>query len=548
MRPIIIKLGMVLAIFAACPLTAQTALDRVDPTQEEERAQDAERVRPSVDARIGTVQPVASVAPSGTYTVSAIMLVGLVALETGDFADILESYAGRKLSGVDLVDLSNAIASRARAEGYLFATAAIPPQPLGLGILRLSIDEGAIDEIRLEGEDDPAIRAQLAPLLNSGPVTLGRLERQVLLADDISGVRIRRTRYEREGERGVLLVETTREYFAGRAEITNDGSEPVGPLRARIDVDLNGLISPFDEVDLTFSTNPVEPGELQFASARYTVTINSAGTEISTNGSYSVTRPGSFLTNRDIFGESTRVGVRISHPVLRSRTISAWVQGTLELRDLRQDRFGTLVRHDRIPVARVGIYGLGNWGNNRLRGRIEVSQGLDILNATQLGDPLASRDDAAPDFTTVSAWAEYRRRLDHGLSVAMAGRGQISSEPLLIAEDLGIGGPRFLRGYNFSERTGDEGIMGFGELRYDWRNALGILRRAQFYGYADGGVVSNLQDGRGGGSLASAGGGIRTDITRELDFNVELAVPLTGPRFDSDDESPRVNVSMSHTF
>ncbi|MBU1254621.1 MAG: ShlB/FhaC/HecB family hemolysin secretion/activation protein, partial [Alphaproteobacteria bacterium] len=183
-----------------------------------------------------------------------------------------------------------------------------------------------------------------------------------------------------------------------------------------------------------------------------------------------------------------------------------------------------------------------------LRGRLTLSQGLDILGATQRGDPLASRPDASPDFTTLSGWVDWERGLSRSVSLALAARGQISSTSLLITEDIGLGGNRFLRGYNFGERSGDEGIMGFAELRYDWDDAFGLVRRMQFYGYADGGVVGNLDGGRGSGSLASGGGGIRTDITRDLDLDLELAIPLTGPRYDTDDKSPRLNVSVSQSF
>ena len=52
----------------------------------------------------------------------------------------------------------------------------------------------------------------------------------------------------------------------------------------------------------------------------------------------------------------------------------------------------------------------------------------------------------------------------------------------------------------------------------------------------------------GGGSLASSGGGIRTDLTRNLDLDLELAFPLTGPRYDTDDKSPRFNVAVTQSF
>ena len=547
MRFFTFGLAMTGGLASAVPAQGQNALDLTDPTQEEERAEELLPDPPPSDPTILTRERASTAELEGAYRVGSILVTGLSALKAGDFADIVEAYAGRELTGAQLETLTDALARRARDEGYLFATATIPPQALELGVLRVIVSEGRIDEVRLSGVDDPAIRARLMPLVGA-PVTMARLERQVLLADDLSGVRIREVRFEREDDRGVLLIETTRERFVGRAEIANDGSRPVGPVRARIDFDANALLLPTDAVDLTFSTNPFEPGELQFAGARYTVTVGEAGTELSVYGSYSATHPGSFLEDRDIFGESTRIGLGVSHPVRRQRDWSVWVEGALELRDLRQDRFGSLVRHDRIPVARIGLYTRADWGENRLRARIEASQGLDIFGATEPNDPLASRDDASAQFTTVYAWADYRRSLVENVSLALAARGQIASAPLLISEDLGLGGSRFLRGYDFSERTGDEGVMGFGELRYDWRDPFGLFRRAQLYTYADGGVVTNLQDGRGGGSLASAGGGVRTDATRDLDLDLEVAVPLTGPRFDTDDVSPRLNVSLSHSF
>jgi len=119
---------------------------------------------------------------------------------------------------------------------------------------------------------------------------------------------------------------------------------------------------------------------------------------------------------------------------------------------------------------------------------------------------------------------------------------------VLATEDIGLGGTSFLRGYDFNERSGDNGIMGFGELRFDWRGEGFWLPRGQAYIFADAGVVSNLEDGFGGGSLASAGGGVRLDLTRDLDLGVEVAVPLTGVRRDSDSAGPLFNLRVGQAF
>lgn len=547
MRPTILALGAAAAAASPWPVLAQSVLDRTDPAQEEQQEREERNEREEGAADLPPIaaeeQPSGTV-PESIYAVGPIVIEGVAELSVSDFVDIVERYSGRNLTEDELNMLANEIASRARQRGYIFATAMIEPQSLRAGVLRVRLNEGVIDEIRIEGDDDPAIRAQLEPLRREGPVTLEMLERQLLLAGDISGAYIRRTYYEREGEVGVLIVEASRSDASGSIELENDGSKPVGPERARIDVDLNGLITPFDEVDLTYSTTPLQPKELQYARARYFVVANTSGTEIGADVSFSTTEPGAYLADRDVFGRFWRIGVEARHPLVRSRDASLWAEAEFEVRDLRQERDGRLARHDRIPVIRAGLYTIAKAAGGRLSGKLTYSQGLDILGATDLGDPLASRDDASAVFSSLYAWADWDRDLFSNFSLELAGRAQLSTDPLLSTEDLGLGGNSFLRGYSYSERSGDEGIMGSGELRYDWRDAAGLVRNLQLYAYADGGVVGNLADGRGSGSLASAGGGFRTDITRNLDFDAEIAVPLTGPRYDTDDQSPRINIRI----
>ena len=536
-------------LLAGHGLAAQDALDRTNPAQQFERERPMEMVDETVRIEFQPVlaMPTRSGEGSG-YAVGAIVIDGLVALGRADFADVIEPYAGRSLERAELRQLTDAIASHARARGYLLATAWIPEQALAGGVLRVRVDEGGIDEIRIEGSDDPAIRRQLQRLLALRPLTLADLQREVLLADDIPGVWIRKTRFERDGERRILVVDARRQDFGGSIQLATDGTKPVGPVRARIDLDANGLISPRDRVDLSFSATPLDPEELAFFSARYNVVVNDAGTSIGAFATYSRTEPGAYLANRELLGESWQAGVRMRHPLLRGQRRSLWLEASAEVQDLRQDSFATLARQDRIALARLGFYGFGPLAGGTLQGRATVTQGLDILGATSLGDPLASRIDAPPGFTSVSWWLNWRRGLARRLSLSLAASGQLSSDPLLIGENFALGGNAYLRGYDFAQAIGDQGVAGLGELRYDWPKALGALDHLQLYAFADGGMVSNRTVGRGTTPLASSGAGLRADVTRKLDFDLEVAVPLTEPRYDTGDNTPRINVRVSQSF
>lgn len=532
------------ALVAGSPALAQTTLDQTDPTQAEEAdefSSEDEVVPPTriVPRTVDTDTP-----QDGIYSIGPIAIVGLSHMSVADFVDIVERYGSRDLTGQELGELTNAVVARAQSLGYIFASAYIDPQTLQAGVLRVRVDEGTIARIRIDGADDPAIRSQLAPLLDGRPITRERLERQLLLTDDVSGVWVRRAYFERDGQDGVLVLETRRSRASGSITFENDGSAPVGPERLRVDGDFNGIIVPADEIDVTIATTPFEPEELQYGRIEYQAVLNSSGTQAGISASYSQTDPGAYLDDDEVFGKSTLVGIEVRHPFMRSRDFSVWGEAAFQVRDLRQERGGILARHDRIPVLRLGAYILGQPAGGRLRARLTYSQGLSIFDATQKGDPLASRDDASATFSSLEGWAEWERDLASDFSIELAAKGQISTDPLLSTEDLGLGGNSFLRGYPYSQRSGDEGVMGSGELRYDWADAMNLLDNMQVYAYADGGVVGNLEGGFGSGSLASAGGGVRTDIVSGLDFDVELAVPLTGPRYDTDNANPRVNVKL----
>lgn len=542
-----ISLGPLL--LAGHGLAAQDVFDRTSPVQQVERERPLAEVEAAIRIEVQPVldQPL-SPADTATLAVGSVVIDGLEVLSRRDFAAAIEPFAGRNLDRTELRQLTDAVAEAARQRGYILATAWIPEQALVGGMLRVRVDEGAIDDVRVEGSDDPAIRTQLQRLIGRGPITLDALQREVLLADDLPGVWIRGTRFENDGQRRVLVVDARRQDFSGSALVTTDGTRPVGPVRARIDLNANGLISPRDRVDLSYTMSPIDPDELRFVNARYSVVVNDHGTVLGLFGSYSQTQPGAYLADRQIEGEAWQGGIRLRHPLMRSQQRSLWLEASAELQDLRQDRAGVLSRQDRIALARVGFYGYAPLAGGTLQGRATVSHGFDVLDATRLGDPLASRTDASSEFTTLLWWLGWQRGLAKRVSLSLAASGQFASDPLLIGESFALGGNAFLRGYDFSQRVGDQGIAGVGELRYDWPDAMGLVPNVQLYAFADGGTVSNLADGLGGGSLASSGGGFRADITRNLDLDFEIAVPLTEDRYDTDDKTPRLNLRVVQSF
>ncbi|MGN6819866.1 MAG: ShlB/FhaC/HecB family hemolysin secretion/activation protein [Sphingomonas sp.] len=537
------------SIAAAPEAHAQSALDRTTPPVRgpETTAPDVPPSAPTV--AIDNSAPVtATPIDAPAITVGAISLNGLAVLSLDQFTDIMGDYIGRSLSPADLAALANRVAQRARDRGYVFAAARIAPQKLAAGILVVEVDEGRIDRIDVQGSDNKAVRAALDPLANGQPVSMDDLERRLLIAGDIDGIRIKQTRYVRDGEQRVLVVTVVQNRATARVAIRNDGTRPIGPVQIHIEGMVSQLLASDDSLTVDYSTAVPQVDELQYARVRYEKRLNASGTELSLTSTFSAVRPGSYLSGYEILGRNWSQSIAVLQPLLRRRRASLWLNASAEIDSLTQRRGGQLVRRDRETVLRLGLYGYEDFLGGRLRASAVLSQGLDLFDATEPGDPLASRYDSDGSFTAANLWFEWTRSLGSGFSVRLAGDSQLASQPLLISEEVALGGSGFLRGYDWSERSGDKGAMGLAELRYDVKRPFGIADRAQLYAFGDGGVVRNLSNGFGGGSLASAGGGVRVDFSRVIGATAEVAVPLSGPRYDTGNRQPRLNFGLSTSF
>lgn len=536
-------------VMGAPPAVGQRALDRVNPGTIENR--EAMPLKPAVGQPPTPiiVPPTATVAIGSTpITVGAIALVGLQILKPSEFAEVFETYVGRTLSPGALAGLADAIVERARARGYPFASAWIEPQTLTAGLLRVRIDEGSIDDIRVSGNDNPAVRRALAPLVGSGPVTLAALERRLLLAGDIDGLWLKRTQFVREQGRGILLVDVGRDRTKLQLTLANDGTKPIGPIQLQLDGAISQLFASDDSLSATLITTPLQPEEFAYARLRYAKRVSRTGTEVSLTGSYSTSHPGSYLSDRDISGESWSLTAGMLQPLLRTRKASLWGQASFSVRQVSQSRRDVLARSDRLSVARAGIYGFSAALGGKLRINATLSQGLDILGAPRQGDPLASRGDADGSFTTLSMFADWTSPSVGPASVRLSASGQLASQPLLVSEEAGLGGGSFIRAYDYSERMGDQGYMASAELRFGLGEKIGFILNPQLYTFVDGGRVTNLENGFGGGTLFSSGGGLRASLTHNLQAGAEIAVPLSGIRYDSGNENPVFNFRLSKTF
>lgn len=487
---------------------------------------------------------------AGVVTTGSVsVFVGAVSIDGGPevsraaLAPAIDGFVGKQADAAMLQALARSVADRARQQGYIFASAMIPQQQVAGGTVTVQLDAGRIDAVRVIGSRSARLRRTLSQIVGQA-VRRADFERQLLVAGDIPGIAIVSTRYAREGGQAVLIVEVQEDRVSGSVNVDNFGPRSLGPVRTRLRVDLSGLLGD-DVLTVQAVSTPADPRELAYGSVRYTKAVGDAGTQVGVAVAAGGTRPGG--SGGRLTGKSRYAALFASHPIVRGNHKSLWANAEIAVLTVDQNFEGQRVQHDALVTLTASAFANARIAGGWLSGSIGVVQGLGFDGTTVAGDPKSSRADGSARFTKGFFWAEYTRELGGGRSIRLGANGQLADRPLLAAQEIGLGGPGFGRGYDFSERFGDNGLLGAIELRQRFKRPLRFIDWVQLYGFADGGKVWNLDQGFGGGSLFSGGGGLRGAIGRS-EFGIEAAYPLSGPRYESGNRDPRINLSLGYRF
>ena len=478
--------------------------------------------------------------------VGAVRISGGSALPQSAFAEIADKYVGQSVDKAGLQELARAIATEARSKGFIFASAAIPAQSVDMGIIQVDLNEGDVDEVRISGTRNRRVRSILNRLVGKG-AQRDDVERAILIAGDVPGITIEKTNYVRDSGRGILIVKASENRSGGQVRLDNYGTSSTGPLRARLGLELNGLLTSDDSVTVNVIGNPVDPTELVYVSAQYSVGLGNSGTTASLSAGSGRTEPGGRRPGFESVGRSSYISGSLTAPIIRSNYANLFVLAELSYLTVDQDYIAFGLENDDIVTLTASAWGNVRVAGGRMSGGVSITRGLGILGATELNDPLSSRFDGSGQFTKANSWLNWTGGIGGDFSLRLALNAQIASRPLLASQTIGLGGPSFGRGYDFSERVGDNGVLGLAELRHNFDKPLPFINWAQVYGFVDGGYVYDLRDGLGGSSLYSAGGGVRSGLG-DANIAFQVALPINTARGSSGDKSPHVNFSVGYDF
>jgi hemolysin activation/secretion protein len=551
---------LLLAACASMPARAQQANQPAyDPRQTEKRFEDLQSGQgPTTRSRLPMprlARPEGQADTRPLFVLRRVAITGAVAIPRDRLATAYQPYLGKKVSQADLNAIATSVGDVYRAEGFHLSRAIVPPQDIQGGSIRLEVVEGAITEVVLKGEgaEQFGVRPMLDAVAAEHPARLATLERQLLLINGRPGVRIDDTALEEIGTasgRFRLTVYLKTWHFFTSFGADNLGSSAVGPRQSYATAAFNSYLAPGDTLVVNLSTTPADPRQLAFGRVAYDVPVGTDGARVGASGYYSEVWPGDV---RHLYNDNTKTETFEFHGSvvpLQSQKSTLTLTAAMNFSNVTEnDVFGAIYA-DRIRTLSLSSdYRLQDpfGGTNYLT--VGYRQGLDILGASRRDDDFLSRDGASSDFSVANLWFTRYQTLSDAWSVKLSGAGQWASRPLFTSQQFYLGGAAFGRGYGSAEISGDNGVAGSFELRFDQKLNLRYLGGYQLYGFVDSGVAwnvgYNLSDGL---ALTSAGGGVRLFLFDDWQADIGVAAPLSYRAPDNSSRTARLLFSLSSAF
>ena len=541
------------------PANAQQANPGFDPRQTEKHFEDLQSANghpawPSLRVPSLARQTVTA-DNKPKFLLRGVVVTGATVIPPEQLAASYRPYLGRQVSQADLTTIAQAIGELYRAAGFHLSRAIVPPQDIADGRVRIRVIEGSITDVTLKGDgaEQFGVRPLLDPVLAEHPSRLATLERQLLLINGRPGVRITDSAIEEIGGptgsfRLVLTLKTWHVYTS--QGLDNLGSAAVGPWQAYAAAAFNSYLRPGDTLAVNLSTIANDPRELGFGRIAYDTPVGTDGLRIGGSALFSEVHPGD---DRRLTNDNTRTEAYEIHgsivPVQSQRSTLTLTAAAGFSNVSENDVFGPIYMDHIRAVSLTSAYRLKDEFGGTNYATTTYRQGLDIFGASQFGDNFVSHFGAAPNFSVLDFYYTRYQTLNDAWSARIVMASQTASGPLYTSQQFYLGGAAFGRGYGAAEISGDNGLAGSFELRFDRHPNFRYLAGYQLYGFVDAGAVWNDGYRVGDGlALTSAGGGVRFFLWDHLRADIGVAFPLSYRAPDNEMRNARLLFSVSNAL
>lgn len=474
-----------------------------------------------------------------TVYVSTFDITGNRVISKKELLLALGDYIERNLTLQQLNDAANVITKYYRNKGYIISYAYIPPQVVSNSTILISVVEGEIGDIYVEGLSDykkEFILKHLAPLQKGIILDTKVLERRLLILNSYMDLKVNATLKpgKRKGTSDIIIYAQDTNPYRASFSVDNYGNKLTNEYRLNGAAMIGNVIKSGDRLALNLSLglDNFNPWELFFGRIDYRLPFGSNGFKMG----FAYARSNYIVTNTfDILGlegYSNDYSIYTEYPlVLRNKgTLNlgagVYVKDSADKINLFNTDLGT---HDVLVTAGLSLFGEAYpWIGANMYYSLAFTQGLNGFLTASHYSPNSSNPYATGYYEKLYFDYEYHQFITWFFRMRLLFSGQFVSDTTFSSERFYIGGIYSVRGFTSGLESGDNGYRVSVEAEFD----LGLphIKALVFY---DRGQVFNYNDeyhSYASASLDSVGAGLRFYPWKGLAIKFDYGFPLMSSR------------------
>ena len=543
-------------VFSPIPAFAASldVLDRQRQTRPEPKAQPPLRVQEEAG------QPVYD--QSLRFTLASLRIEGATVFSEEELLAPYVSLYGTEVSFDAVNKIAAELTKKYRDKGYLLSRVALPAQELEplKAQVRLVAVEGYIASIEYEGEEKFVERFRSyfsgaeKRLTSQRPLRHGDFEREMLLLQDLAGVKASSRFKEGSGQGASILVLTVANKILDAVMgYGNTGSRSAGPhmFNASLGISTLPVIGAKTTVSYNQAANPQEYLSIQIAQSYQ------FSNGLLLNGSYAHSKSPEadteFARTFDQKTKSDTFSLGLSYPFIRSRDMNLSAGLSFESRDSTDDVLSERFSKDRLRSGTVNInFDIADEWGGVTQLLPSFTRGFNVLNATDM-DKGASNPRAPAEYSRFNAYLSRNQQLFSGFSLFTAASVQLADSRLSSYNQFSLGGSQFGRGYEPGVIQNDNGVAVTIEPRWTyWLTDKTAIQPYVFYDWGKAWATKRIADAPNHESLSSIGVGLRlwghAGESYLPDFNVGVFLAKDLERVRGKNDHTHCGVQVTLTF
>lgn len=366
----------------------------------------------------------------------------------------------------ELLEVCSKVTNLYHSKGYLTSYATVPPQRIVDGVATIKIIESKVGEMNIDGEKWTRewylkhIIMGKAGLREGEVFNAKNLQRAMKEINREDYVQVQ-TEVERqpEGDENTAITLNVRDRFPVNLNFSYDdyGRSYTGAQRVSFLVGMDNLTGLGDKI---YGGTILSSGSTGWL-AGYSLPVSSYGTRLSFDFSDSHVKLGGPYRGLNVKGNAQSYFFKLTQPLVQTAKSDLFLYTGYDFVNASTtwNPAGTkdYLSDYNLHVWRSGLYGMTDDSYGRWIGNLGVDFGMGGT------DKMNSGSDKAFFKLTANA-TRVQRLFARSMGVVRVG-GQYSPNKLFAAEQMQMGGPYTLRGYQPAELIGDYGVTGTIEYR-----------------------------------------------------------------------------------